>query len=110
MFLEFQELTKEEKNFYRNFYPSIESLYVHIDKFKKEHGQDKLCILEIIFDVLFNNIKKMEEELVGQEVSIYELKKNNNEKYSAIYEQLLCIRSEAKKQNEKMLVVAWLFG
>ena len=101
--MNFHNIPEKEQKFYKDFYPSVDTLCRTIDHFSKTGESFEVDLGENLLDKTFKTIRDMEKELIGEEVDITELKITDDE-YFEILDKLYLLREKVEKKFDALLL------
>lgn len=93
--MEFHELTPKRKKFYRNVYAAIDHVWRKIERYKKEGDCFQATMFKLFLNDLFKEIRKMEKELIDEEIDVLNLEMGN---FFEVQKKLYHINNEINKQ------------
>jgi len=102
MFLNFHDLSKKEKEFYRDFYPCIETLCKTLEHFIKTNERHEIYMAETLLIEEFKRIRNLEKEIIGEEVNISDLQ-ITDDNYFEVYEKLFFIKVQIEEEFNEIL-------
>lgn len=101
--MEYYELTKKEQKFYREFYPSVDTLCGTIEHFSKTDESHEIYLGEMLLSKTFRAIKEMEIEILGEEVNVAELKITDDEYFENL-DKLYLLREKVEEKFDDLLL------